>query len=164
MTGKRILVGKIRSAHGIKGLVKVEFFGEDVSLLQDTPLYASETSQDAIHVKVKNQMKDIWLCEIDNVRDKTQADTLRGTDLFIDRHFLPDLEEGEHYFVDLIGRLVKSKDGHALGKAISFQNFGASDLMEVKAKGKPSFYIPYTDACILEITEEQIIVDMPEML
>ncbi|MEM6781966.1 MAG: PRC-barrel domain-containing protein, partial [Pseudomonadota bacterium] len=73
-------------------------------------------------------------------------------------------DEDEFYYVDLIGRAVEDENGKAIGSVIALENFGASDLLEIKPKIGASFYLPFTDECVLEITDDKIIVRIPEGL
>lgn len=158
----RILVGKIRSSHGVRGLVKFDFYGEGPDLLKETPLYSSQNSSEEIYINLKNKHKTYWLAEIKGVSDKNTSDTYRGTELYIDRDHLPAIDEDEHYHVDLIGMKVLDKNEETLGEIIAISNFGASDLIEVKAKGQDSFFVPYTDAYVLEIDDKKGFIRIEE--
>ena len=61
---KRICIGKITSAHGVKGLVKILPFGEDPALLEQVDEYK---------ITLKNPMGKYILAEIEGVngRDAT---------------------------------------------------------------------------------------------
>ena len=160
----RLLVGKIKTAHGVKGLVKVQPFCEDIYLLQGD-LFTSETGEDTLHLTFKNAMKDHWLAEIKNISDRTQAETLRGTKLYIDESALPDLEDDEIYYKDLIGLNAVNESGAKIGKIIDVANFGAGDLLDIQpVQGGESFYVPYTNETVLDITKETIIISIPEGL
>ena len=53
---KRIHVGEIATVHGVRGLVKVRAFGDDIRTLQDFgPLYTSETGTEKLTLTLKHQ-------------------------------------------------------------------------------------------------------------
>lgn len=159
----RICVAKIATAHGVKGLVKLHVFAEDIGLLNNT-LYTSETGDSEISMTLKNATAKHWLAEIKDVTDRTEAEKLRGTELYIDQEHLPEPEEGEFYFSDLIGLDCFDKDDQPIGKIIAVENFGAGDLLEIQATGQESFYLPFNDDTIIEVMSDKIIVQIPEGL
>lgn len=159
----RICVAKIATAHGIKGLVKLHVFVENVEL-SNGDLFTSATGDKTLHIKLKNTTAKHWLAEIDGIKDRTEAEKLRGTELFIDKSKLPEPDEDEFYFSDLIGLPCLGEDGTEIGKIIATDDFGAGDLLEIQPAGGESFYLPITDETVLEITDEKIIVCIPEGL
>jgi 16S rRNA processing protein RimM len=92
---------------------------------------------------------------------------LRGTQLYIDRDQLPDTDDGEYYIEDLIGLKVVDGQGTDIGEVIAVDNFGASDLLDIKpTTGGSSFYLPYTEETVLEVDIEDglLKVEIPEGL
>ena len=160
----RILIGKITTAHGIKGFVKVQFYGENIDLLdQYGALYTSKSGQNQIELEIKNQQKDVWVCAVEGVNDRNQAEALRGTQLYIDADLLPELEdEEEFYYNDLIGMSVQDVDGNKIGKVTNVENFGAGDLLEIKLNKGKSFYLPFTETYVPNIAKSDGIVTIQE--
>ncbi len=163
----RICVAKIATAHGIKGLVKLHVFVENVELVKGD-LFTSTTGDKTLHIKLKNATAKHWLAEIDGINDRTEAEKLRGTELYIEKSKLPEPDEDEFYFSDLIGLPCFDEDNNEIGKIIATDNFGAGDLLEIQPSTNfgsgESFYLPVTDDTVLEITDEKIIVCIPEGL
>lgn len=159
---ERILIGEISTVHGVKGLVKLRVHVEDTDLFSAT-LYTDAHSAKTIKLKLKNAMKDHWLAEVEGYNDRTAAETLRGTKIYIDRDALPDLGDDEHYYVDLVGMECIDESGNIIGTVIDVTNFGASDLLDIKPPSGPSFYLHYTDETILAI-DDKITVHIPEGL
>lgn len=159
---ERILIGEISTVHGVKGLVKVRTYADNLDLFS-TVLFTDERSDKTIKLKLKNAMKDHWLAEVDGITDRTIAEKLRGTQLYVDRALLPPPSEEEYYYIDLIGKTCVDKAGTVIGTVIDVTNFGASDLLDIKPPQGPSFYLHFTDETVLDIAE-QITVDIPEGL
>lgn len=159
----RICVGEITTTHGVKGLVKIRSFAEDERLCEGV-LFTSESDDKTLIIALKNPMNKVWLAEVEGYADKTAAEALRGTKLYIERTRLPETSEGEFYIVDLIGLPVESPDGEKIGKVISADNFGAGDLLEIKPTGGQSFYLPFNNDTIPDITDDKIVVIIPEGL
>ncbi len=66
--------------------------------------------------------------------------------------------------MDLIGLKAVTKEGEEVGEIIAVQNFGASDLLEIKPSRKPSFFLAYTEDNVLDIGEKEIVVSLPEYI
>ena len=103
------------------------------------------------------------MASVEGVNDKDAADALNGTQLFCDRANLPDINEDEIYFVDLIGMECLDEAGQSVGKVIAVENFGAGDLLEIKPSSGQSFYLSYTTDTVLKI-DDKITVALPEIL
>lgn len=161
---KRTCIAKIATAHGIRGLVKLHVFADDTSLAVGN-LFTSETGDATLHITLKNATAKHWLAEVGGVKDRTQAEALRGTELYIPQDALPEPEEGEFYISDLIGLSCVDAHGGAIGEVIAVENYGASDLLEIAPiSGAETFYLPFNDDTILDIQDDKIMVEIPEGL
>lgn len=161
---KRICIGTIATAHGVKGLVKILCHADDPDILNG-PLFTSETGQDSLTVTMKNSMGTYWLAEIEGVSDRDAALEIRNTKLWIARDKLPDIDdEDEFYFEDLVGLSVEDTDGNKAGKIASVGNFGAGDLLEIKPPTGESYYLPFTKENVSEVDIEdgKIVIRKPE--
>jgi len=165
MESKRILIGEITTAHGIKGFVKLRVYAEDAMLIERLPVYTEDGK--TIALKLKNAIKGDFIAEIKEIADRNMAEELRGTKLYIDRTSLPAADEGEYYAEDLTGLRVMDEAGKEIGSVLSIQNFGASDLLDIKPpSGGPNFYIPFTKDTLLDVDLEEgtITVAVPEVM
>lgn len=163
---QRIQLGKIATAHGIKGLVKVLVYATDPALLNGA-LYTGETGNDSLTVTMKNSMGKYWLAAIDGVNDRNAAELLRGKGLWAERDTLPAPDEDEVYYDDLIGMNVQTAQGDPVGTVIAVDNFGAGDLLEIKpTDGGAAFYLPFAEQYVLEtdLETKTITVEIPEGL
>ncbi|MCE7886316.1 MAG: 16S rRNA processing protein RimM [Alphaproteobacteria bacterium PRO2] len=163
---KRVCLGKITSAHGVKGLVKILPFGEDPLLIEElSPVFTGETSSDQVSIKMKNSAGNkYWLASVEGVSERNGAEALRGTSLWVERDALPKIEnKNTYYHADLIGLKV-IEDKKEIGEVVAVKNFGASDLLEIKPAGKATFYLPFIKENILKIQSDKIIVKIPEGL
>lgn len=161
---KRILIGEIATAHGIKGFVKVKCFADDPGLLEGRPLFTGETGDDTIRLTLKNAMNNFWLADVETVNDRTEAEALRGTKLYIDRAALPAPDDGEYYYEDLKDMRAVDEDGNAVGTVIGVTNFGAGDLLDIRPQdGGDSFYLPFQGDAVqtVDLAAKTITVRLP---
>ena len=135
---KRILVGKIVAAQGIKGEVRVQTFTEKPLDFQNLGVFSNKIVADAFHFVRVVPNTNVIIGRIDGVTDRNTAEELRGTELYINRDDLPAPRDGEYYQADLIGMTVV-RGGLELGRVACFQNFGAGDIMELENGDMVSF-------------------------
>lgn len=135
---KHILVGKIVAPQGIRGEVRVQTF-------TDTPVDFKKLKIKSVRFNdgdfkfvrtVPNS--NVIIAKISGIDDRNAAETLRGTELFIERSALPDLKENEFYQADLIGFDVV-RNGTKIGVVDCFQNYGAGDIIELDNGDMVSF-------------------------
>lgn len=134
----RILVGKIVAAQGIRGEVRVQTFTEKPSDFQSLAVFGDKIPVDALHFVRVVPNTNVVIARVDGVGDRNMAETLRGTELYINRDDLPAPRDGEYYQADLIGMTVM-RGGVELGHVACFQNFGAGDIMELENGEMVSF-------------------------
>jgi len=110
-------------------------------------------------------MGKYWLAGIEGISDRTEAEKLRGTKLWLDRAALPALEEEDEFYVeDLIGLKALTKDGADAGTIIAVDNFGAGTLLEIRPPAGTPYYLPFTKKNVpsVDITEGTVQIVAPE--
>jgi 16S rRNA processing protein RimM len=97
------------------------------------------------------------------ITNRTQAEGLRGLELFIPREALADaaLEPGAHFQADLIGLRVTTAQAVMVGVVVGMQNYGAGDLLEIQPQQGSTFLVPYQDVAILgiDLAQNELILD-----
>jgi 16S rRNA processing protein RimM len=160
---EHIVVGQFGAPHGIKGFIKVQSFTRpEQNLFDYQPWFVKRQGQwQEIPLKTVERHAKRWVVQLENVEDRTKAQSLTGLTISVLREALPEPETGSYYWNDLIGLTVQSKQGQALGKVKDFLETGANDVMIVQ-KDKEELLIPFVfEHYILEISLErgEIIVD-----
>lgn len=156
-----VIIGKIISAYGIKGWVKIRPFTETAkSFIQYKKQFLSKNQTDwnCIQIeKMKIQGQDV-VADL-GFENRDQAIESKGQILAVDRQQLPQLEENEYYWDDLIGLNVYDLQHNDLGKVIELIETGANDVLVVS--GEKERLIPYIPQVIVKIdlTEKRIDVD-----
>lgn len=133
----KILVGKIVAPQGLRGEFRVQTFSEKPEDFKKFHVKSSRFESDAFHF-VRLLKQNVIIAKIDGIDNRNDAESLRGTDLFVLRSELPELNNGEYYQSDLIGFAV-ARDGEKIGVVAGFQNFGAGDIIEMDNDEMVSF-------------------------
>ncbi len=135
---KQILVGKIVAPQGIRGEVRVQTFTATPADFQKLDIKSPRFNDgDFKFVRIVPN-SNVIIAKINGINDRNAAETLRGTELFIERGALPDLKEDEFYQADLIGFDVV-RNGTKIGVVDCFQNYGAGDIIELDNGDMVSF-------------------------
>ena len=146
MTDKRILIGRILTAHGLKGEVKIKSFTEAPL---DIASYGAVMASDGRKFELTSERMqgDAVIAAIKGIGDRNSAESLRGLDLYVDRADLPVTEEDEFYHADLIDLPVVDAGGAEVGRVVAFHNFGGGDVMEMR-RGTASVFVPFTEKMV----------------
>lgn len=146
---KRTTLAKIASPHGVKGLVKIYPFGEDIELLESMDVYANDTP---VKISLKNALGKFILAEIDIIKTREDAEKWSGTELHVDQDALPTIEEDDtYYYHDLIGLKAVGENGEEIGSVIAVDNFGAGDLLEIRKNNGEKFLLPFTNDYVPDV-------------
>jgi 16S rRNA processing protein RimM len=151
-SGQRVLLGHIVGAHGIRGAVLVRSYTAEPEAIADYgPLEDAEGSK-RYELAVDGVTAKGVICRVGGVSDRTQAEKLKGVALHVARDRLPPANDGEYYHADLIGLAAVTDAGLALGTVIAVQNYGAGDILEVRAEGgsRTALY-PMTEAVVRRV-------------
>ncbi|MCH2038716.1 MAG: ribosome maturation factor RimM [Rickettsiales bacterium] len=157
------------TAHGVCGEVKLKCFMEDEAFFSSLEVFeAPSLNKDFRLLGLRGKKGDVFIASFEEINDRDQALQLKGTELFINRDLLPDIEDNDEYYIeDLIGISVylNSDDHKPFGVVKAMHNFGAGDIIEIKESetGKAHMY-PFTEAVITEvdIDRNSMILQIPE--
>lgn len=127
---KKILVGKIVAFQGVRGDVRVQTYTATPADFCDLKILSDKFATEDFKFVRALPNTNVIIAHINGFEDRTSAEVLRGTELFINRDALPDAKDGEYYQTDLIGFDVV-RDGKKIGAVDCFQNFGAGDIIEL---------------------------------
>ena len=161
---RRILLGRIVSAHGIRGEVVIDSF---TGAAEDITAYGPLVTEDGRKLDIKlvrTTPKGGVIARVAGVADRNGAEALRGTALYAQRGQLPELEEGEFYYEDLAGLRADNEAGEQIGQVVAVQNYGAGDLLEVRLEGqRATELIPFTDAFVpvVDVAAGRVVVVVP---
>lgn len=146
-----IQMATIGAAQGIKGELRLKTFtGDPLAIADYGTLFAGDgRAFEIIDIRLH---KDMAVVRLKGVNDRSAAEALTGTDLFVDRSMLADdLDDEEFYHADLIGMDAVDLDGNPVGKVIAVQNYGGGDIVEIRRGGKSTVLIPFTKASVPSI-------------
>lgn len=140
----------IGAAHGIKGELRVKTFtGDPLALGDYGPLYTKDGR--VLEIEDIRPAGEVVVVRFKGLRDRTAAEALTGTELFVDRSVLPTEDDDEFYHADLVGLAVRDEDGQSVGKITAVQNYGGGDILEITFRGRKGLLIPFSQAAVPEV-------------
>lgn len=154
----------IAGAHGIRGQVRLRSFTDNPESIFDYQPLKDEAGERVFKLKPAGINKDLFIAVIDGVKDRTQAEALRGTKLFFERQKLPKAKKGEYYEADLIGLAVQDDHGKTYGKILAVHNYGAGPFLEIGSTKKDSFMLPFTNTCVpvVDMAAGAVAINLPD--
>ena len=159
-----IPVGVLKGAHGVRGEVRVKSFTADPDALFTYGPLKDEAGKVLLTPVSARPGNDHFIVRPKETLQKEDWDALRGCLVHVARDQLPEADEDEFYFEDLIGLPVYTVGDEAEGKVRSVQNFGADDLLEIEIKGaSATVFVPFTraDVPVIDMAAGRVVI--PEL-
>jgi 16S rRNA processing protein RimM len=146
-----VVMGRVSAPYGVKGWVKVHSYTEAADSLLDFPVWwlgdgkawrESRVVEAALH-------GGSIVARLGESGDRNAAQALQGLQIAVPRSSLPQAEQGEYYWLDLVGLRVIGQAGAELGVVESVIETGANDVLEVKGEAK--HLIPFVSDYIVDV-------------
>lgn len=85
------------------------------------------------------------------ITGRTQAESLKGTMLYIRKEEAHSLEEDTYWFDDLVGCTVQTLEGEHLGEVVDVLLQSANDIYVVRREGESDLLIPAIKQVVKEV-------------
>ena len=155
MQDKPVTLAAVTGAHGVAGEVRLKLLGEGFEALKPHKSF----NEGALTVsKLRSDNKGGAIARFAEVADRTAAENLRGTVLTVSRDALPQLEEGEFYYSDLLELPVVTDKGEAVGRVCAVENFGATEIIEIEQPDGKKFMVPLTKQAVPGWTAQELTI------
>lgn len=155
-------VGQIVNTFGVKGMIKVKPFTDDVQRFEELKkVYICKKEKlEEVEIEEVKYHKDMVLLKIKGIEDLNEAEKIKGLYLKIDRKNAKKLPKDTYFIADLLGLEVYSDKEELLGKVDDIFRTGANDVYVVKDEKGKQLLLPGIPEVIKEIDleKEKIIV------
>lgn len=154
---KYLEIGQIVNTFGIKGMVKVKPFTDDIHKRFDTleKVYIeSKKSKKEYQIEEVKYHKNMVLIKFKGIENPEEANVLRESYLLVDRETQEPLEEGTYYIVDMIGLEVYTDEEEKLGILEDIFNTGSNDIYVVKNEQGKQILLPAIKDVIQKVDME----------
>lgn len=145
-----VVVGRVSGLHGVRGWCKVySWTSPRENILKYSPWYLKQDGEWIAHKLAagKRQGKGI-IAQLMHCDDRDTAAGFVDAMIAVKREQLPPAEEGEFYWSDLIGLVVKTTNGIELGKVKQLMPTGSNDVMVID--GDRERLIPFVQGDVIK--------------
>jgi 16S rRNA processing protein RimM len=160
---KRVCVGVVTGAHGVRGAVRVKSFTADPRDVARYGPLENESGDRRFRLRLTGSAKGVVIAHLAGIDDRDQAEALRGLRLYLPRAALPPPGAEEYYHADLIGLEAALADGTPVGQVRAVHDFGAGDTLEIAPAVGPPVMVPFTRAIVpvVDLTAGRLVLDPP---
>ncbi len=154
---KYLEIGQIVNTFGIKGMVKVNPFTDNIKRFDklETIYIENKEGKKEYQIEEVKYQKNMVLLKFNGIDTIEQAEELRQSYILIDRDKEEPLKEGTYYIVDLIGLEVYTDEGKLLGVVDDIFNTGSNDVYVVKDELGKQILLPGIPEVLKEISLER---------
>lgn len=147
-----IEIGQIVNTNGLKGVVKVNPFTDDISKFEELKYIYIQLKSELKKVKIEQVRynKNQVLLKLEGIDSIEEAEKYRNFYLKIEKKSQEELGEDTYYIVDLIGINVYSENDEYLGTIEDVFPTGSNDVYVVKDNLGKQILVP----AIAEVVKE----------
>jgi 16S rRNA processing protein RimM len=144
-------LGVLRGAYGVKGWTRVQPHSLQAATLRVCRhWWLLDEAPRAVRVTGVRRHGAILVAKLTGCDTPEQAEQLRGARVGVSRADFPPADEGEVYWVDLIGARVVNRSGVELGSVSNVLSSGAQELLEVR-HGERVLLVPMVERHVEEV-------------
>jgi len=158
-------IGRVVKPHGVRGKIKIEYFGEDPSRF---PPYQkvfiknrSGTPEPFEVVEVTPQLPRLIL-KLKGIEKVEETEALIGREILVRREDLPELKEGEYYWFEILGMTVETERGKTIGTVKEIFPTGANEVYVLAGK-RGEIFLPAIREVIQSIDREKRVIKVIRM-
>ena len=159
-----VIVGRIRSAWGIRGDVSVEVLSDAPNRF--APGSVLRLKGKPARVESSRKGRRGLLVKLDAVNDRTQAEALRGEELTVLPEQVEPLPDGAYYHFQILDMRVVDEAGEPLGIVSEIIVTGGNDVYVVHEEGRRDILIPALPDVVLDVNLDagEMTVSLPDGL
>jgi 16S rRNA processing protein RimM len=152
-----VVLGRIVGAHGLRGQVRVRYFGDGPdNLLSAEQLWLAEQSEDAdpdCYSVISGGLGRGGEARVglEGIFDRDGAQALKGLFVLANEADLPPPEEGAYYWHQLVGCRVESSEGRVIGEVVELWETGAHDVLVVRDERGRQHLLPTARELMTEV-------------
>ncbi|NYG05922.1 16S rRNA processing protein RimM [Phycicoccus badiiscoriae] len=166
----RLLVARIGKPHGLRGEVTVQTHTDDPEAryvpgaTYETEAAPGSGVPRALTLRSARLHQKVWLLGFEEIPDRTGAESLRGTRLFLDSEVAAAVEEDDAWYEDeLVGLAAVDPHGTVLGEVAGLRTGAAQDQLVLRLEGGAEALIPFVEAIVpeVDIAGGRVVIDAP---
>lgn len=157
-------IGQIVNHFGIKGMVKVNPFTNDISQFEELRSVLVEKNGKLLDIQIEEvkYSKNQILLKLKGIDTVEEAEKYRNCYIKIARENAKKLPKNTYFIADLLGLTVYTDENILLGKVEDIYNSGASDIYVIKSEDGKQILLPGIKDVIkqIDLEQEKIVVHL----
>ena len=147
---RRIVLGCITRPYGTRGWVRIRSSTDPPeNILRYAPWLVGRNGRwSRVGIAEGQAHRCEVIARFDGCHDRDEARGYLGCEVAVERSRLPDVDDGEFYWADLVGSRVSTSSGVHLGKVVRLLETGANDVMVVQ--GAIERLIPFLPGTVVQ--------------
>lgn len=166
--GEYFEIGQIVNTSGLKGIVKVNCFSDDIRRFDKLSKVLIEKNKNLTEYMIEEvrYSKNQVLIKFKGIDTIEEAETFKNCYIKIKREELEELPEDTYYIVDLIGINVYLENEILVGEIIDVFPTGSNDVYVIKREENTDLLIPAIKDVVksINIKEKKMIINLIEGL
>ena len=157
-------IGQIVNTFGVKGMVKVVRFTDNVERFEELKTVFLEKNKKIEEKQIEETKfhKNMVLVKFKNIDTIEEAEKYVNAYLKVDRENAIELEEDEYFIADLLGSEVYTDENVLLGKLEDIFNTGSNDIYVVKDNLGKQILLPAIADVVknIDVKNQKIVVHL----
>jgi 16S rRNA processing protein RimM len=160
---ERLYVGRIGRPVGLRGEIEIAVASDAPDRF--APGAVLSTNARTLTVRAHRVHGERTIVAFEGIDDRSQAEALKGAELFVEAQRARALDEGEYWDHDLIGCTVVALNGDSIGEVTDVLHHGANEVLVVRA-GTKEHLVPLVADIVKSVhPRERIMIDpLPGLL
>lgn len=165
MGNKFFPIGKVVKPHGIKGKMKVDYYGENLhrfSLYHEVFIKGQTSKPEPYEVLEAIPQPPRLILQLKGIEKIEEVEPLVGKEILIKKKDFSELEEGEYYWMDILGMKVETEEGKGIGRVKGIFPTGANDVFIVEGR-RGEILLPATMGVIQSVDLKRKVMKVVRM-
>ena len=164
-----LAVARLRRPHGLRGEIRAENLCPEIvdfpALVLERDLYLRKSGEPirTVYVTALRPVQGAYLLTFADIKEREAAGRLKGWELCLPRHALPDLPEDWYWEADLIGFDIVDRRLGSLGRVNALETTANQSSLRIECPNGNEVSIPWVGKLIVRVDIEagRIEVDLP---
>ncbi len=150
-----VAIGRFGSPHGVRGEIKFRPYEGVEDFIWDEVFVNVKEGLRRLEVTGVREHTRVFLLTLKGFNEREESAPLAGREVSVPESSIPPLPEGEYYYKDLAGLVVRSDDGRDLGRVKRVFSAGSgNDVFEIWGE-YGEILVPRTKDTVKEINIEE---------
>ena len=156
--------GHVMTTRGIKGELKIKSYSDFDRFSKDKKIYILHNGEYIMENIIKSTFNSgYYYIVLEGKEDINLVEKYHSDDIYVSDLEREELDEGEYYYSELVGKDVYNQNNEYRGKVEEMREFPKSDYLAIRYNGKIAL-VPFIDEFIKDVTENKIIINEIEGL